>query len=404
MSASDPELERDRRVRNEAAAEDAAGTTAVARAPVGTRDDAGRRIDAVYRVRCAAADIEARAQAIALEQSIEAPLAAVGDARVLREVVARVGDITPAGSQAFDVTIRIAVETTGSEAGQLLNMLFGNTSLHDDVALVDAAFPAEFALGFGGPAFGIDGIRRITGATGRPLTCSALKPLGLSAEALAALARTFALAGIDVIKDDHGLADQAAAPFAERVRAVQRAVDEANRKTGGRCVYAPSLSGHYGRMCEQAAQATDCGVRMFLVAPMIAGVAALAALARRVNAPIIAHPALAGAARIAPALLLGRLFRMFGADATIFPNAGGRFGFSTAACDAIVDAARGPWHGIAPVLPVPAGGMTVERVPEIRAQFGADTMLLIGGSLLAARDGLAQRCRDFVAAVHGDTR
>ena len=382
----------------------------VADVPGDAGADPGRWIDAVYRVRAAAEDIEARAQALALEQSIEAPLAAVGDARVLREVVARVTDIVPAagdlpaGRQGFDVTIRIAVETTGAEAGQLLNMLFGNTSLHDDVALVDAAFPPAFAQGFGGPAFGIAGIRELAGATGRPLTCSALKPQGLPAAALASIARTFALAGIDVIKDDHGLADQAAAPFAQRVHAVQRAVDCANRETGGRTVYAPSLSGHFGSMCEQVAHARDYGVRMFLVAPMIAGVATLAALVREANAPIIAHPALAGAARIAPPLLLGRLFRMFGADATIFPNAGGRFGYSTEVCDAIADAARGPWHGIAPMLPVPAGGMTVERVPGIRAQFGADTMLLIGGSLLAARDGLAQRCRDFVAAVHGDSR
>ncbi len=364
---------------------------------------AGHWIDAVYRVRAAPAAIEARAQAIALEQSVEAPLAAVGDERVLREVVAQVGDIVPAGPRDFDVTIRIAVETTGFEAGQLLNMLFGNTSLHDDVTLVDAAFPAEFALGFGGPAFGIAGIRALTGAAGRPLTCSALKPLGLPARGLAGIARTLALAGIDVIKDDHGLADQASAPFGERVREVQRAVDEANASTGGRSVYAPSLSGHFGRMREQVAIAEDCGVRMFLVAPMIAGVAALAALSRDVNAPIIAHPALAGAARIAPRLLLGRLFRMFGADATIFPNAGGRFGYSSDVCDAIAAAAREPWHGLAPTLPVPAGGMSVERVPEICAQFGADTMLLIGGSLLAARERLAERCRDFVAAVHGET-
>jgi ribulose-bisphosphate carboxylase large chain len=143
---------------------------------------------------------------------------------------------------------------------------------------------------------------------------------------------------------------------------------------------------------------------MFLVAPMIAGVATLAALVREANAPIIAHPALAGAARIAPPLLLGRLFRMFGADATIFPNAGGRFGYSEATCNAIADAAREPWHGLAPALPVPAGGMSVERVPGIHAQFGVDTMLLIGGSLLAAGDRLAERCRDFVAAVHGATR
>ena len=41
-----------------------------------------RRFIAVYRVRAAAGTIEARAQGIALEQSVELPLAAVRDARV----------------------------------------------------------------------------------------------------------------------------------------------------------------------------------------------------------------------------------------------------------------------------------------------------------------------------------
>ena len=51
------------------------------------------------------------------------------------------------------------------------------------------------------------------------------------------------------------------------------------------------------------------------------------------------------------------------------------------------------------MLPVPAGGMTVARVPEMRQRFGEDTMLLIGGSLLAARESLAARAREFVDAV-----
>ncbi len=362
-------------------------------------DDAERWIDATYRVRATVAAIEARAQAIALEQSVEAPLAAVGDRRVLDEVVARVAGIVSAGPAAFHVTIRLAVETTGFEAGQLLNMLFGNTSLQDDVSLVDAEFPPGFATHFGGPRFGIAGIREITGAHGRPLTCSALKPQGMSAPQLASIARTFALAGIDVVKDDHGLADQTAAPFAERVRHVQRAVEEANRETGGRCVYAPSLTGHYGQIRERVAHAREQGVRMFLIAPLVSGVSNLAALVRDAHGPILAHPALAGAARIDPPLLMGKLFRLFGADATIFPNAGGRFSFTPKTCTDIADAARAPWHGLAPMLPVPAGGMTVERVAEMRERFGNDTMFLIGGSLLVARERLLERCTEFVAAV-----
>ena len=359
-------------------------------------------IDAIYRVRADSGAINARAQAIALEQSIELPLAAVTDARVLRDIVAQVSDVVETGPQTFDVTVRIAVETTGLEAGQLLNMLFGNSSLQDDVTLVDAEFPATFAATFGGPRFGIAGIRALTGAVDRPLTCAALKPQGLTATQLAELARTFARAGVDVIKDDHGLADQVAAPFEERVRCVQRAVDEANADTGGHCAYAPSVTGHYGQMYLQVKHAREVGVKMVLIAPMVSGVGTLAALAREAQMPIVAHPALAGATRIAPPLLLGKLFRLFGADATIFPNAGGRFSFAPQTCAAIADSARAPWHGLSPTLPVPAGGMSVRRVPEMRRFYGDDTMLLIGGDLLLARDELLTRAREFVAAARTD--
>ncbi len=361
--------------------------------------DADRWIAATYRVQSSADAIDARAQAIALEQSVEAPLAAVTDTRVLSEVVGRVARIAPVTPDSFDVTIRLAVETTGFEAGQLLNMLFGNTSLHDDVSLVDAEFPDSFVAHFGGPRFGISGIRELTGAYGRALTCSALKPQGLAPAQLAVIAATFARAGVDVVKDDHGLADQAAAPFGDRVRAVQRAVDEANATTGGRCVYAPSLTGHYGQLLDRAVVAREAGVRMILVAPMVSGVGSVAALSRDIGVPVMAHPALGGAARIAPPLLLGKLFRLFGADATIFPNAGGRFSYSAHTCGDIAAAARAPWNGVASMLPVPAGGMTVARVPEMRDRFGADTMLLIGGSLLVAREHLLERAREFVAAV-----
>ena len=281
-------------------------------------------------------------------------------------------------------------------------MLFGNTSLHDDVSLVDVEVPPDFAARLGGPRFGIAGIRDITGVQGRPLTCTALKPQGLAPAQYAELASTFAQSGIDVIKDDHGLADQSSAPFAARVREVQRAVDEANRTSGMHCLYAPSLSGHYGQMRDQLRQARDCGVRMLLIAPILCGVATLAALARDANTPIIAHPAMAGAARIAPPLLLAKLFRLFGADATIFPNSGGRFSYTAETCDAIVDRARARWHDLAPMLPAPAGGMPVERVPDMRARFGDDVMLLIGGSLLIAGDQLLARCREFVSAVKHD--
>jgi ribulose-bisphosphate carboxylase large chain len=359
-----------------------------------------QRILATYAVAAPEAGNRARAEALAVEQSVEMPLAAIEDARVLREVVATVEDIRPRAG-AFDVVLGIAVETTGAEASQLLNMLFGNCSLQPEVQLVDVRLPAGYEKHFPGPRFGIDGIRTLAGAHGRPLTCTALKPQGAPVEHLAGLAHTFALAGIDVIKDDHGIANQAAAPFARRVPAVMHAIQRAAAESGGRTLYAPTFSGGPAAIRDQARIARDCGVRMALVAPMLLGIPAFVELEAELDMPLLAHPAFGGATRIAPPLLLGKLFRLFGADATIFPNYGGRFSYTRDACLAIAAAAREPWEGVRPALPVPAGGMGVERVAELRQVYGADTMLLIGGGLLSAKGKLLERSRQFVAAARG---
>jgi ribulose-bisphosphate carboxylase large chain len=358
------------------------------------------RILATYRITAGESESKVRAEALAAEQSVEMPVTAIDDPRVLTEVLAQVKTIRPHAGD-FEVVLAIAPETTGGEAGQLVNMLFGNCSLQPEVELVDVELPAGYEKSFRGPRFGIEGIRKLAGVTGRALTCTALKPQGTPVAKLAELARTFALAGIDVIKDDHGIANQSYGPFAERVPAVQKAIDDANRETGGRTLYAPTFSGGPRALHEQARIAKDCGVRMALVAPMLVGLPVFVELQEALEVPVMAHPAFAGAGRIAPPLLLGKLFRLLGADATIFPNHGGRFSYSKATCLAIADAARHPWLGLRPALPVPAGGMTVERVPEMLAGYGADTMLLIGGGLLSAKGKLLERSREFVTAVRG---
>jgi len=351
----------------------------------------------IYRVKSTSDAIDARAQAIAVEQSIEMPPHAVRRQDIADSVLGRVDNIVADGPEHFRVTIALASDTTGFEAGQLMNMLFGNSSLHSDMALIDIDLSAATAAQFGGPRFGVDGLRRLTGAHGRPMTCTALKPQGSSTAELAALAGIFAAAGIDVIKDDHGLADQRAAPFAQRVEAVQHAVSEANRIHGHRTLYAPSLTGGPRRQLEQLCAAKNAGVGAILLAPMVSGMGALQELAGE-GLPILAHPALAGATRIASPLLLGKLFRLAGADAVIFPNHGGRFSFSPARCLAVADAARSPWLSLAPAMPVPAGGMQPDKVDEMVRFYGPNVMLLIGGALLEAEDvGVA--ARGFVERV-----
>jgi ribulose-bisphosphate carboxylase large chain len=359
------------------------------------------RIEAVYHVRCDAQTIEERARAVAIEQSIEMPLAAVTDDYVRSEIVGRVEDIREKEHGLFEVRITLAAETVRHDAGQLINMLFGNSSLHADVVLDDVVLPAELVNAFGGPRHGLNGLRQRVEASTRALTCSPLKPQGLPAAALAELARRFAHGGVDYIKDDHGLADQAYSPFAERLETVAAALRDAARTDGRIARYVPSLSGDLDAMRRQVRLARDAGVDTVMVAPMICGFANFHRLVgENPGTAFVAHPTMAGAARIAPPLLLGTLFRMLGADAVVFPNYGGRFGYSPDTCRALARRALDERGGLRPCVPVPAGGMSTERVPEMLAFYGTDVMVLIGGALLEAGEHLVEATRAFVTKVH----
>jgi ribulose-bisphosphate carboxylase large chain len=349
---------------------------------------------ATYHLRSDAAVIEGRAQAIAVEQSVEMPLAAIDEPAVLSDIVARVEDIAQLSPNLFEVRIALATATVGTDPAQLFNMLFGNSSLHDDVILHDVELPGELARMFGGPRHGIAGLRSRNGAQSRALTCSALKPQGLAPARLAVLAARFAAGGLDFVKDDHGLADQHFAPFAERVPLCAAAV------RGTRTRYVPSLSGDLEAMRQQITLARNEGINTVMIAPMLAGPSNFVALVRAFpDVAFFAHPALGGVARIAPPLLIGKLLRLLGADVVIFPTHGGRFGYTPDTCRELAVKAREPWAGLQPSLPAPAGGITLDRVPEILDFYGPDTMLLIGGSLLSARERLSHETAAFTRSV-----
>jgi ribulose-bisphosphate carboxylase large chain len=358
---------------------------------------------AVYRVRSDAAAIEARAQAIAIEQSIEMPLEGVRDEAVRRDIVARVGAIRDLGDGRFAVEIGLSHLTFGADAGQLLNMLYGNSSLQQDVELIDFRLDPDLLRGFPGRGQGVAGLRARAGARSRALTCVAIKPQGLAPEKLADLVERFALGGVDFIKDDHGIADGS---FSERVRACAEAALRAADKTGRLSCYVPNLCGNFVAMREQIARLREAGLNAAMVAPVIAGLANAQALAEEnPDLALFAHPTMGGAARIAPPALM-RLFRLVGADVGVFPNYGGRFGYSRETCRAAAETLRQPWpHSFSDAMPAPAGGMTTARVPEMLAFYGRDAMLLIGGALLVAPpERLTAETAAFVRAVAEEER
>jgi ribulose-bisphosphate carboxylase large chain len=266
--------------------------------------------------------------------------------------------------------------------------------------LYDVEFPDELVRGFGGPHHGLAGLRHRTGITGRAFTCTALKPQGLAPDKLAELAARFARGGIDFIKDDHGLADQAYSPYVARVEAVAAALKQVERENGHQARYVPSVTGAASAAQRFVEEARHLGIDTFMVQPMILGLSNFQQLVHgNSSLSFFAHPALAGVSRIDPGLLFGKIFRMLGADTVIFPNHGGRFGYSPDTCRRIAETARAPWHGREAAIPVPAGGMSTDRVGEMLDFYGADVMLLIGGALLDARERLIEETAAFVKKV-----
>jgi ribulose-bisphosphate carboxylase large chain len=352
-----------------------------------------------YHLDVRAAEAEARADAVAREQTVEVPRAVVRDPVVAREALGRVERLEPDPEGGFRATLAYPIGATGLDPAQLLNVVFGNSSLHEDVRCLDLEPGPALQSALGGPRRGIAGLRAATGVHARPLTCTAVKPMGLSTAALASLAATFARAGVDVVKDDHGLADQGWSPFRERVRACLAAVEEVASETGHLSVYVPNLIGTPGRVRDGLRFAEDSGARAVMASPMLIGLPVFFELCRAAGVPVIAHPAFGGALRIAPEALFGTLFRLFGADAVIFVSFGSRFSQSEATCRRIAERLRGPLGELRPALPVPAGGIALESAAKAVEFYGRDAMLLVGGDLQLGPHGILERGRRFVDAV-----
>lgn len=343
----------------------------------------------------------ALARRIAMEQTVELPESAV-PSRLANLVPGRVLSLEPSPGRGFAACIEYPAWLVEGGLAQLLNLLFGNISLLDGVVVQDVDWPPSLIHPDAGPRYGMAGLRRMAGVTvRRPLLASALKPVGLAPGELAHLAGELARGGVDLVKDDHGLADQGSAPPEERIPRCQEAVERANAATGGHTVYLPNVTGPPERLWRSVELARSAGCPGVLVAPMLVGLDLAADLARSSGLAVLAHPSLAGALLrprhgIAPSLLLGRLFRLAGADGVIFPAPGGRFPlFDQETCADVAAALRAGWGNLRPAAPVLAGGIEAERVPAMLGAWGPDTVFLVGGSLHAGGDprAAAERLR-----------
>ncbi|AOG11958.1 RuBisCO large subunit C-terminal-like domain-containing protein [Agrobacterium sp. RAC06] len=368
------------------------------------------RFSVTYFVR-ASDEEEARQRAldIALEQTVEIPRSCVPKGYVEDEILGRLETLEkdPSGRPGYLADISYSEDDVGGDFLQFLNIVFGNSSIKPGLKVEDIALsPGILALSKG-PRHGIAGLRARAGIGQTPLLMSAIKPVGLPTSELARLAHDFALGGMHFVKDDHGLVDQKTSPFEERLRACVEAVGEANAKTDGRTSFVPNVTGPATMIVERAMLAQETGAGAVMIAPALAGYDIIRILAAEpdFSLPIISHPAFSGANVVSPDCgfshrsFFGTLHRLMGADAVIYPNFGGRFGFTRDECLSIAKACADEIGGPKAIVAAPGGGMTFSRVPEMREAYGSDVMYLIGGALLQ-EENLVDACRRLVSAVY----
>lgn len=361
------------------------------------------RFAAWYRLTGDAETAMAKAQDLVVEQTIEFPLDLVTDPFITDHVVGKIDRLVPGQDGVYRALISFANDDTAGELTQLLNVLFGNISLKPGIRLDSLKDCPGLWDRFRGPRFGREGLRQRLRAPGRALLATAVKPMGESAQQLAARAYQFARGGIDVIKDDHGLSNQPYARFEERVARCSEAVAKANAETGYHSVYAPNVTAAAGETELRAHFAKSVGAGALLVAPGLCGFDAMRRLADddALDLPILGHPAMLGSFVTSPDngishyALFGQIMRLAGADAAIYPHAGGRFAFSAADCRSIVAGTEVAMGHLQPSFPAPGGGMTLQRSSELKAFYGSEVMYLVGGDLLRHSPDVEKNCALF---------
>ncbi len=365
------------------------------------------RFTAWYKLSGNLSEAKIKAESICLEQTVEFPAALIPDGPIRNEIIGRLESFEPIDNLHYMAKISYAVETTAFELTQTLNVIFGNSSIIPGIRVENLEFPSSFLQYFRGPRFGRAGLRELLNVPKRPLLCTAIKPMGLSARQLGDLAYQCALGGIDIIKDDHGLSNQPFAPFQERVKYCTEGVVRANQETGRKCIYMPNITASASQTLENALYSKQAGAGGLLISPGLVGLDLMRQIAEddQIALPIFSHPAFQGSFVTSPEngvahqVLFGQLARLAGADASIYPNYGGRFSFSRQECRNIVAGTTVPMGQLKSIFPSPGGGMKLDRIADMYEVYGHDVVFLVGGGLHQQGPDLVENCRYFLEMV-----
>jgi ribulose-bisphosphate carboxylase large chain len=351
-------------------------------------------------------------------------LKARAGARVERlEVLETVDTPSLPGGMAGKVYSRCAlelswpIENLGPSLPNLMSTVAGNLFELRQVSglrLTGLRLPPSFAAAYPGPAFGIEGTRKLTGVTRGPLIGTIIKPsVGLSADDTAQQVRELVAGGIDFIKDDELQADGPHCPFDERVRKVMRVVNEAADRSGKKAMVAFNLTGDLDQMRRRHDLVLAEGGTCVMVVLNSVGLVGFHELRRHAQLPIHAHRAGWGYLSRSPELGWDyapwqMIWRLAGADHLHVNGLRNKFSESD---ESVIAAARAVLAPVMPEAPMPAmpvfsSGQTGLQAADTYAALGvADLIHTAGGGIFGHPDGVSagvQALREsWVAAIDG---
>lgn len=371
------------------------------------------RISATYLIETPL-DVEAAAEALAGEQSSGTFVSVPGETAALRErFAARVESVkklkscsTPSlpGSEPpsgvfyrAEVVVSWSIENVGYNLPTIISTVQGNAyelRQFSGLKLLDLEFPPSFGDHFRGPAYGIEGTRKLAGVYERPLIGTIIKPsVGLSPDQTAELVKTLVEAGIDFIKDDELMADPPHSPFDRRVEAIMRVISSHADRTSKRVLYAFNISDEMDRMLGHYETVQRHGGTCVMVNLNSVGLAGVKKICDLGELAVHGHRNGWGMLNRHP--LLGsefaayqKLWRLAGIDHIHVNGIGNKFWEPDDSVVRSIGACHRPMLGGYQVMPVVSSGQWGGQAPETyRRTNTIDLLYLAGGGILAHPDG-----------------
>lgn len=291
----------------------------------------------------------------------------------------------------FKVDLAFPAENCEGSLGMVLSAAGGDTfnikGLYP-IRVLNIKLPHSFVLNYDGPAFGVDGLRNELGILNRPILVGPVKPcVGMEPEAFAKRAYEALLGGTDIVKDDELICNPPYSPLKERVRAVAKAVKEAQQKTGEKKMYFAFIgSGSPLEIMTNADYAQKNGADGFMLSPAINGLDIIKDL-REFELPIIAHNAFWYGAHTEDHGIAFSVFALFqrlcGADAVITPAPYGTFDVMSGSehLDSI-SRLLNYMPGIERTFPAFCGGQSSRTIPLLRRDVNSHDFIVVAGASL----------------------